>query len=332
MVLGIIVLCGAFVAMHGGRSSVAPPRDLRAPTSFCGTACTLVVEPDDGIGTVFRMIADARHSLALAEYALDDPAVIAALGNAAARGVTVRVMLDPSPSYNRNAFDALRAAGVPVRWAPAAFAYTHEKAMVADGARLFVMTFNLVPRYYPTGRDFGIIDEDAADAAAMEAVFDADWGGGPPSSAAARGHDLVWSPGARVTMLGLIDTATRTLDIYNEELADIVVRAALVRAARRGVAVRVVMTYAPEWHDAFAALADAGAHVRVFPDAPRGRYIHAKMIVADGVRAFVGSENFSATSLDRNRELGVRVDDPAVILRLMRTFAADAAAAEPFRS
>jgi phosphatidylserine/phosphatidylglycerophosphate/cardiolipin synthase-like enzyme len=58
-------------------------------------------------------------------------------------------------------------------------------------------------------------------------------------------------------------------------------------------------------------------------------YIHAKLIVADGERAFIGSQNLSATSLDQNRELGIIVDDPVNLARLTRTFAIDFGAAAP---
>jgi phosphatidylserine/phosphatidylglycerophosphate/cardiolipin synthase-like enzyme len=37
----------------------------------------------------------------------------------------------------------------------------------------------------------------------------------------------------------------------------------------------------------------------------------------------VGSENFSRTSLDDNRELGLIISDPAVLSAMARTFAAD---------
>jgi phosphatidylserine/phosphatidylglycerophosphate/cardiolipin synthase-like enzyme len=40
-------------------------------------------------------------------------------------------------------------------------------------------------------------------------------------------------------------------------------------------------------------------------------------------RMFVGSENFSRTSLDDNRELGLIISDPAVLSAMARTFAAD---------
>jgi phosphatidylserine/phosphatidylglycerophosphate/cardiolipin synthase-like enzyme len=44
--------------------------------------------------------------------------------------------------------------------------------------------------------------------------------------------------------------------------------------------------------------------------------MHAKLILGDGQRAFVGSQNFSAISLDANREVGVIVADQAVVAQL----------------
>jgi phosphatidylserine/phosphatidylglycerophosphate/cardiolipin synthase-like enzyme len=50
--------------------------------------------------------------------------------------------------------------------------------------------------------------------------------------------------------------------------------------------------------------------------------------VADGVHAFVGSENLSTTTLGANRELGVLVADAAALTRLKGVFARDWAGAQ----
>ncbi|HEY4384645.1 MAG TPA: phospholipase D-like domain-containing protein [Ktedonobacteraceae bacterium] len=52
-------------------------------------------------------------------------------------------------------------------------------------------------------------------------------------------------------------------------------------------------------------------------------YMHAKIIVVDGQQAFVGSENISTASLNRNRELGIIVSDAAVLNTLQSTFQLD---------
>jgi phosphatidylserine/phosphatidylglycerophosphate/cardiolipin synthase-like enzyme len=48
----------------------------------------------------------------------------------------------------------------------------------------------------------------------------------------------------------------------------------------------------------------AGIAVKKSPQ----RFIHAKLVVVDGQRLFLGSENFSTNSITRNREVGVVLD------------------------
>lgn len=315
-------------------------------------ALSLITEPDDGIAPVLGMITGAKTSLNLVMYELDDARIESALAADEARGVAVRVILSAGydgasstvpATINKSAYDYLAAHGVPVRWSPSYFSLTHEKSLLADDSRALIMTFNLVSKYYPTGRDFGIIAGDARDIAAMEDTFDADWEGraSPAGNNADAGDDLVWSPGAKPALLDLIRGAHRSLFIYNEEMADADVTKALIDAARRGVAVCVVMTGADEWKWEFAELTTAGAHVRTYADADDAPlYIHAKMIVADAgsagggdgasARAFVGSENFSEASLNENRELGIVTGNKTIVAQLTKTFTADWRGATPF--
>ena len=146
------------------------------------------------------------------------------------------------------------------------------------------------------------------------------------------GADLVWSPtNAQASILAVIDAAHRTLAVENEEMDDPTVTAALESAAKRGVDVTVVMTADSEWDTAFAALRTAGVHVHTFPNSGSALYIHAKAVVADAGRAgqqvFAGSENFSAASLDENRELGVRTANAAVVSAISAAIASDYARA-----
>jgi phosphatidylserine/phosphatidylglycerophosphate/cardiolipin synthase-like enzyme len=318
-------------------------------TASVGGTLSLITEPDDGIAPVLTMISGAAKSVDLVMYELDDAQVESVLAADERRGVAVRVLLsagyDGAPStVNGSAYNFLLARGVAVRWSPAYFSLTHEKSLVVDGNRALIMTFNLTSKYYATGRDFGIVDGDERDVVAMEDTFNDDWGGvgivdseraslGGNNDAA--GDDLVWSPGSEDALITLINSAQKSLYIYNEEMADMDVTKALIDAAERGVAVSVVMTGADEWKWGFRELATAGVHVHTYADADDASlYIHAKMIVADAgnasAHAFVGSENFSAASLGENRELGIMISDPGIIKSLMKTFAADWRGATPF--
>ena len=195
------------------------------------------------------------------------------------------------------------------------------------GQTALILTFNLTPQYYASSRDLGIADTNPADVRAIEATFANDWNDGDGVASDGSG-DLVWSPGAENAQIQAISSARGELDIYNEEMADTAVENALEQAARRGVDVRVVMTYSSDWKSAFEALTAAGVHVRTYA-ADASLYIHAKLILSGG-RALVESENFSTTSLDRNRELGIIVTSPKIISSLKVTFERDYAGATPF--
>ena len=111
-------------------------------------------------------------------------------------------------------------------------------------------------------------------------------------------------------------------------MGDAAVTGALEAAARRGVKVEVVMTRQTSWSKAFDALTAAGVVVRTYA-ASAPLYIHAKAIVVDpgypGDEVFIGSQNFSVTSLLRNRELGIITSDSAMITTVASVLEQDAA-------
>jgi len=77
---------------------------------------------------------------------------------------------------------------------------------------------------------------------------------------------------------------------------------------------------------AFAKLARAGIRISYYSSAA-GFYIHGKVVEADygtdHAKIFVGSENFSSTSLNQNRELGLIVSGHAVMSAIAGTFTTD---------
>ena len=286
----------------------------------------LVIEPDGGPAPIVDLIAAAHRSVWMEMYLLTDARAIAAIADRARAGCDVRVILEPAPYLNEGANDTafaeLTAAGATVRWATPRFSYTHAKALIVDHARLVVMTLNLTGAGLGGNREYAAVDEDAGDVAAAEAVFAADETG---DVARAAGR-LVTSPDAsRAALAGLIDGATGSLAIETEELTDQAIVAALLAARGRGVAITLVWPGPPDTGAAFATLAAAGATVRALTDP----VLHAKVVVADERRLYLGSANFTPTSLDRNRELGLRLDDAAVARRVSETVADDAARGVP---
>jgi len=294
----------------------------------------LIIEPGAGMSPIYALLSSARHTLDMVMYELSDNRAEEDLAADAARGVKVRVILDRhyEESANDPALSYLSAHGVVVHWAGSRFDLTHEKSFVVDRTSAVVMTLNLTERYYASTRDVAVVDTEPGDISAIESAFDTDWSDG--AATAPSGVDLLWSPGSEQPLLDMIGAAKRSLLVENEEMDDSWITAALVAAARRGVAVEVVMTQSSSWNSAFDELAAAGVEVRVYsPSAPL--YIHAKVLVVDrggsGARGFVGSENFSVASLLYNRELGIVTTDPAVVSGLASMVEGDGAAAVAWR-
>ncbi len=314
--------------VSGARTALASSPTSRDPSGTEGLA--LITEPQDGIAPILRALAAARHQIDMVIYEDEDQQIDDVLAADKRRGVNVRVLLDDGfygegSSENAAAYSYLRAHGVAVRWSETSFALTHQKTLIID-ARAYILTFNLTPSYYPSSRDFGVIDAIPADVNAIERTFNADYSHQPTTPP--RGVDLLWSPGSQTALVALISSATGWVDIENEEMDSTAIEQALETDARRGVNVRVTMTADTAWRAAFTRLAGAGVHIRLY-DADAPLYIHAKMILTHAA-AFLGSQNFSTASMDKNRELGIITTNATIRASLAATFAADDAAAAPF--
>lgn len=70
---------------------------------------------------------------------------------------------------------------------------------------------------------------------------------------------------------------------------------------------------------ALSALIRAGVTVKTISSP----YMHAKLILVDDTRAYVGSVNLSRQSLNENRELGIILAEGDTLQTLSATFASD---------
>ena len=265
--------------------------------------------------TIYDFINSATSSLDMTMYELEDTTVENDLVNLEAAGVTVRVILDQAEqSKNQTAYDTLTNGGVSVAWSSTSFVYTHQKTITVDDSTSMILSGNLTSQYYSTGRDYGVIDTDSSDVSAIEDVFNADFDGS--SITPNDGDDLLWSPtDSQTRLLSVVNGATSTLDIEEEELSDSALVNAVVAKAEAGVAVRVVVEDPSSWTSAVDKIKAAGGSV-VGYSGSTGLYIHAKAVVADyglsDAAVEVGSMNWTSNSLNNNRELGIILNDTGV--------------------
>jgi Putative Ig domain/PLD-like domain len=290
------------------------------------SSLSLVTLPDQGENAIYNFVNSATSSINVTIYELKDTTLVNDLIAREKAGVTARVILDQAQkSYDSAAYSALTAGGVGVVYSSTSFTYTHQKTITVDGRESYISTGNFDTTYYATSRDYGVFDTNTTDVSAITAVFNADYA--HTSITPSDGADLVWSPTDSQTQLAaLINGATKSLDVEQEEFSDTTLVNDLVAAAKRGVTVRVVLENPSDYSSEVTEVENAGGKVTGYSSST-GFYIHAKTIIADygtsGAKAFAGSENFSSNSLNDNRELGIITADSGVVSGLESTFTGD---------
>jgi cardiolipin synthase len=287
---------------------------------------TLIVLPDDTARPILDAINQATHALNVRMFLFTEPTLIDAVIAAKQRDVNVRVMLNPArrtgETENEEAREALVAAGIDVRDSNPAFSLTHQKSMVVDNEIGFVESLNWEPKDLTETRDYAIITTRAREVAEMVRCFNADWEHSEfvphPESL------LIWCPNnGRQRIAEFIDKTRDTLWMQNERYQDMVIIERLVRAARRGVKVRV-LARPPHTLKADKLIEGVGG-LRILQDVGvkvhtlKHLKLHAKMLLADSERAIVGSINLAPGSFDARRELAIEIDDHHAVSRLEKT-------------
>lgn len=288
-------------------------------------ASALWLEPNAGFGFVTAALNAAHRSIDLSMYELEDASIEQVLIHRAAQGVAVRVVLntDYTGAKNDAAVAAFQGTRVRVVRAPAGQIF-HAKYFVIDRQVAYVGTGNFTPQYYASSRDAWVATTNPSTVAALSGTFAADFAGA--HNQLTPGAGVVWSPGSEQTLVALMGAARQSLWVENEEMKDTAIVAALARAAARHVTVHVTMTASASWTATLQSLANAGVHVVTHSGSQL--YIHAKLICVDcsgaGGTLFLGSENFSTTSLLVNREVGLLLVTPSVVAAVWRAEVADA--------
>lgn len=314
---------------------LAPPSDNRARFHADGA---------EAREALWALIAGAQHRLDISTFIIGrdafGDAVVERLAERARAGVQVRVLLDGFGALQlpRRHFDRLRAAGGEVAVFRPLLSLrnngprnlrNHRKLAIADDHRLWSGGRNLAAEYF---------EGDAGIAAWTDLSFDIE---GPVAGAAAWQFERDWSavrqtpprtvaptppmaPGAPAQFLPsgpdqaedtahalLIDACYRAeqriLAATPYFIPDDALRDALRRAARRGVAVDIVLPAESNHRLADFArsramrdLAEAGVVFHLLP-----AMSHAKAVVVDEQLALAGSINLDLRSLLLNHEAGV---------------------------
>jgi cardiolipin synthase A/B len=281
---------------------------------------SLIVLPDDSVQPILDAIDGATKSLRIKMFIFTDSSLLDAVIAAHHRGVNVRIMLNPKRrngvSENDESRSKLEAAGIEVRDSNPAFDLTHEKSMVVDDKTAFVKSLNWQTKNLTGTRDYAVITRHKHEVEEIINGFEADWSRQDFDS-----KHLIWCRGnGRERITQFINQAKHSLWLQNERYQDQMMIECVVRAKERGVKVHVMArpphTLKPdkliEGVGGLRILSDIGIKVRKL----KALKLHAKMLLADGERAIIGSINLAPGSFDSRRELAIEVDDKHIVDRL----------------
>ncbi|MFM2082714.1 MAG: hypothetical protein RL380_1405 [Verrucomicrobiota bacterium] len=307
-------------------------------------------------------IRAAEESVRLESYTFADGRIgrefLAALTEAQARGVAVRVLVDALGSWElpQNFFaSVLWAGGAAKFFNPLQLGRLgvrdHRKLLVCDGKVSFVGGFNIADEYDGDGvtrgwRDVGVRLENSALASELAASFDEMFAlaeferrpllrlrGFKPHRIRmkpARGQLLLSEPGRGASPMqkALLHDLRHARDVavmMAYFLPTWQLLRELLRVARRGGRVRLLLPGQSDVpvsqlaaRDFYRRLLRAG--VELYEYEPQ--ILHAKLLVIDGA-TYVGSANLDIRSLKLNYELLLRFEDEASAASAREIFAAN---------
>ena len=278
--------------------------------------------------SVTRIIDTAGRRLDVEMYEFGRGDLADLLGAAKARGVPVRVVLDPTVAQNRPIAARLTSSGVGVRWYPVddhRGQIDHVKLLVGDGTAL-VGGMNW-GGHSAANHDYAVEDGDPADLGRLAAIFEQDWslaGGRPAPLNRVDGPISQTSPGSEIRRRLESAVAAAKTSISAEVFAftDPDILAGLAAAQRRGVRVRVLLDPGEDVNRAsFRLLGKAGVAVAWYPVA-RGAKLHAKIGAFDDLLV-LGSANWSRHGLGVNHELDLTTARHAAVAAYKARFEKD---------
>lgn len=125
---------------------------------------------------LLELLNQAVQTIDVQMYVLTDDEMVLALERAEARGVQVRVILDPNQSGNQKHVERLTVHGVEVKWFPVNKpAQMHRKLAIVDSKRLFAGSVNWSYNGLARNEELMLLVEDPDLAQRLAQIFAQDW-------------------------------------------------------------------------------------------------------------------------------------------------------------
>lgn len=223
--------------------------------------------------------------------------------------------------------------------------FEHGKMVIVDGTVALISTGNFNSsnlcnqnqKPSTCNRDFSYVTRDKDVIAGLKNVFESDLTQkrydlkelltSNPDLAA----KMTVSPYSLEPLVQFVNSAQASLKIQNQYLKETGWNNAIIDAAKRGVKVEMMLTSACSFgppsetekrklSELYKKFENAGVQLRFFTKKIKIKnangYLHSKVMIADGAKAWVGSVNGSTSAVSRNREFGIFFNQPKRVQEL----------------
>lgn len=268
-------------------------------------------------------INSAKSRVYVEVYMFSEKNIRNAIINAKKRWVDVKIVLEKNPylAYNINneAYNLFKENDIEVVWSdPKNYFLNHSKFMIIDDM-FIVSTWNLSHSTFAYNRDFFIFSKDGVILNKILKIFDYDF------------YWIVWqeydsnlilSPNySRKKLEKSFLWARESINMYFQYFLDDDLVDVLSIKASSGVLIKVVLpdTAIESSPKQIKKLENSWVEIS-FLKKPK---IHSKIVIVDNSYMFLWSINFSPTSIDENRELGLFFKNKDLIEKVNLVFEKD---------
>lgn len=294
-------------------------------------------DPHSPYKYVLSFIASATGTLDVCVYDFSDPEIVAALLDAAGRGIRVRIVTETentldheNPGQLRESIQHLNAAKIPLV-SDERGGLMHNKFIIADGRHVWFGSMNLTHNALFRDNNNSLFVRSPELAAVFESQFErfftrrefgvADQ---PPPPPVVRVGDseftLHFSPGggAQKTVLGTLERATNSIRFMVFAFTDREIGGLLAKKKKAGLAIEGVFDECQiDQYSEFRWLGRQG--VKEWADGNQA-LCHHKVMIIDGQTVCCGSYNFTKSAEQKNNEASVVIRSPRIAAEFRAEF------------
>lgn len=227
-----------------------------------------------------------------------------ALLEAKNRGVDIQVILEPNvygnPHVNNAMIAFLEEQDIPLFFSdPERYRFTHDKFWIVDN-EYCISTGNWTKSMFSKNREYIACGNDTSVLDTLAFIFESD------SQKLAVQDTHITSPHMAVSPVSgrrritnfITETQTELL-VYNQTIQDPLVLAELQALHDKGIHVVLCTSDSESNISTRNEYPDLDWRIQKTP------YMHAKVMIRDGIYGYIGSHNFTTNSIDNNREIGL---------------------------